>query len=57
MIFELGFLQMTGENDARMMGLFKSKEVGVLGKEEKVYQSSPACEIRAHCCIPDVLVA
>lgn len=57
MIFELGFLQMTGENDARMMGLFKSKEVGVLGKEEKVYQSSPACEIRAHCCIPAVLVA
>lgn len=57
MIFEHGFLQITlVKVMQRMMGLLKSKDVWILGKKEKVYQSSAACEIQAHCCITAVLV-
>lgn len=46
MIFEHGFLQMTlVKVMQRMMGLLKSKDVWILSKKEKVYQSSAACKI------------
>lgn len=46
MIFEHGFLQMTlVKVMQRMMGLLKSKDVWILSKKKKVYQSSAACKI------------